>query len=192
VKRTVNTPHSAIFDYWFEHGPYEGDMGCDWSDALTCCWRCGLDDRTLERCHIIPHQAPFNGPDTPSNLVLLCRQCHREAPCCDDPGVIWAWIKRTHSTFAGSIWAERLRDAIERETGKTSEELFDGIDLEAFLPLYKTVRESRSGAHPGDSTATMVWALQQTLKELRSPDTATISHQALNVTAHTETLRAGA
>jgi hypothetical protein len=161
-KRTVKTSKEQIADYW-RPLKYEGDMGCDWCDALERCWRCGIK-RSLTRCHIIPHQEP----DAPHNLVLLCAWCHDEAPCCDEPNAMWEWIEKTHSVIHGDLWGRQYVEALERDTGKHSEDLFKGIDLKAFLASYKIIRSRRAGTHTGDSTNTVVWAIKQTLKAMRT------------------------
>ena len=52
-----------------------------WSDKLwdaptdtSMCWGCGFQGE-IERCHLVPHVETQN--NDPSNLVLLCRRCHR-------------------------------------------------------------------------------------------------------------------
>ena len=92
--------HRQIIEHW-ETKVYEGDMGCDWSDAHNHCWRCGKETKSLEMCHIIAEQ--FSGKKTPDNLVLLCKSCHKEAPDFNEKDKMWDWIKRTseinHTTF---------------------------------------------------------------------------------------------
>jgi hypothetical protein len=82
----------AIVKYWSEVKP-NANIAVDWSEAHDRCWRCGKNcNIRLHRCHVVPDQAPFNGPDIPSNLVLLCAHCHDESPCCDDPQAMWDYI----------------------------------------------------------------------------------------------------
>jgi len=104
----IKTTHEEIKSYW-ESRIYEGDIGCDWAEALTHCWRCGDTHKTnsLHRCHIIPAQV--SGFDIPSNFVLLCRNCHAEAPSFDnDLSTIWNWIKRTHAETYDTYWFIRV------------------------------------------------------------------------------------
>ena len=92
--------HRKIIEHW-ETKVYEGDMGCDWSDALNHCWRCGRQTSSLEMCHIIAKQ--FGGSDKVDNFVLLCKPCHIKAPDFNQKDKMWDWIKRTseinHTTF---------------------------------------------------------------------------------------------
>ena len=52
-----------------------------WSDKIwdapsdtSTCWGCGCP-ACVERCHLVPHVETQN--NDPSNLVLLCKRCHR-------------------------------------------------------------------------------------------------------------------
>jgi 5-methylcytosine-specific restriction endonuclease McrA len=60
----------------------ECGLGVDWADARNRCWRCGREAR-LELCHIVP--ASRDGLRKSSNLVLLCKRCHKEAMNVSDP-----------------------------------------------------------------------------------------------------------
>lgn len=112
TKAVYKTTREDIAAYWSAR-VYEGDMGCDWSEALTHCWRCGCEKKSLHRCHIVPAQEPFNGPDMPSNFVLLCAACHGEAPSMNDPDgkAMWEWIRVTsRESFMGcydTFWSMR-------------------------------------------------------------------------------------
>jgi len=44
----------------------------------------------LERCHMIPKS--LGGSDDASNLVLLCKACHKEAPDIKDPKWFKQWF----------------------------------------------------------------------------------------------------
>lgn len=45
----------------------------------------------LYKCHITPKA--FDGCNCEANLVLLCRQCHRESPDTRDPNLFITWIR---------------------------------------------------------------------------------------------------
>jgi len=49
----------------------------------------------LERAHIVA--ASSNGPDVPSNYVLLCGSCHQEAPMTSSDALMFAWCDRRKS-----------------------------------------------------------------------------------------------
>src|SRR5262249_7661154 len=65
----------------------ECGLGVDWSEAEERCWRCGYKS-SLQKCHIVPDS--LGGAARPSNLVLLCCRCHREAPNVADPRFMWS------------------------------------------------------------------------------------------------------
>ena len=47
----------------------------------------------LERCHIIP--LALGGIDHVSNIVLLCKSCHRLNPNSNDEELYWVWMRNT-------------------------------------------------------------------------------------------------
>ncbi len=49
----------------------------------------------LERAHIIA--ASSNGPDVPSNYVLLCESCHQGAPMTSSDAIMFGWCERRKS-----------------------------------------------------------------------------------------------
>jgi hypothetical protein len=54
-----------------------------WTDAERLCWRCGdppevCGRANLDRAHLVPHA--LGGTDDPTNIVLLCEECHHWGP----------------------------------------------------------------------------------------------------------------
>jgi len=81
---SVQTTKKDIIKYWTDSPNYangnEVGMAIDHSDLAKDggrCWRCGTT-KNVQRCHIVPHSQ--GGEDHPSNLLLLCRDCHNDAP----------------------------------------------------------------------------------------------------------------
>jgi HNH endonuclease len=97
------TTHREIVDYWTEHQD-ECGLSVDWVEAEKLCWRCACK-RLLQRCHIVPRA--LGGDEIPSNLVLLCAQCHAEAPNVADPDFMWLWLRAHAVPFYGTYWQER-------------------------------------------------------------------------------------
>ncbi len=61
----------------------------------------------LQRCHLTPRS--LGGADTPDNLVLLCADCHRDAPDHVNPRWMLAWVRsRDH-------YMETMFRAVQRE-----------------------------------------------------------------------------
>ena len=126
-------------------------MGCDSDQWHKRCWRCGYV-RDLERCHIIPRS--LNGADTPDNLVLLCNECHQEAPNVNDKDYMMKWIRRTSVPYYDVYWSlrelsEQFIDSLNKTSvhfgqgNKTNhstrqwvkQSFFDLID--AYIPMIK-------------------------------------------------------
>ena len=59
------TTKKQIVNYWASRVD-ESDLGVDWCDALDRCWRCAIETKRLERCHIIPKS--LGGSDDKSNF----------------------------------------------------------------------------------------------------------------------------
>jgi hypothetical protein len=146
----IKTTRADIIAYWSKK-IYEGDLGCDWSEAHERCWRCGTThkEKSLQRCHIVPSQAPFDGPDSPENLVLLCARCHAEAPSCSDPKEIWAWIKTTRAQQYDTYWTQREWEDIKRIYGLDIEnELKLRIeDYALIMTTYQEIFDREIGIH---------------------------------------------
>lgn len=103
--RNIKTTFGEIISFW-ETKKYEGDLGVDWSDAHEKCWRCATGGvGRLQKCHIVPRS--LGGNEEPSNLVLLCSRCHKEAPNSKNPEAMWDWIKATKFPFYDMFWTMR-------------------------------------------------------------------------------------
>lgn len=99
----IETKLKDIVEYWAAK-TNECGLGVDWAEAHYRCWRCGYKS-SLQRCHIIPHS--LGGLDHPSNLVLLCVRCHREAPNHSNPKYMWIWLRATCASFYDTYWIQR-------------------------------------------------------------------------------------
>jgi Zn finger protein HypA/HybF involved in hydrogenase expression len=106
MERKQKTTIKQITDYWIENNNINEEfLNFDWSEAHTHCWNCGDNKHRsskkkseLERCHIIPHS--LGGSDLPENYVLLCKECHKEAPNINNSDDMWNWIKSNHTSFS--------------------------------------------------------------------------------------------
>lgn len=106
----ISTQRKQIVNYWAVRED-ECGLGIDWAEAHERCWRCGYKS-TLHRCHIVPDS--LGGIDDPSNLVLLCGRCHREAPNVADPRFMWIWIRATGVSFYDTYWTIRGMEEFEK------------------------------------------------------------------------------
>lgn len=105
-RKNVQTSIKNIVEYW-EYRISECGLNVDWAEANERCWKCGYK-RNLQKCHIIPDS--LGGEDTPANLVLLCDQCHKEAPNVQDSKFMWDWLKSFHAPFYDTYWNLRAID----------------------------------------------------------------------------------
>jgi hypothetical protein len=89
----------SIVKYWQEHPDRAVEFGIEELDYAHCfaCGYCSSEkswrERTdyLERAHIIAHE--IGGSSTPDNFVMLCKKCHADAPMCNEPKYMAAFIK---------------------------------------------------------------------------------------------------
>lgn len=103
------TTHHEIVEYWANNRD-ECGLSVDWAEAEELCWRCA-QKRILQRCHITLRS--LGGSEDPSNLILLCAQCHSEAPNVADPNFMWTWLRAHTASFYGTYW--QLRGVREYE-----------------------------------------------------------------------------
>jgi hypothetical protein len=87
---------NRIADYWENHID-ESYLGVDFSESRQRCWRCGYETKSLQKCHIVPES--LGGLSDPSNLVVLCGRCHRDAPNVKHKHFMFSWIFFTRSPF---------------------------------------------------------------------------------------------
>jgi hypothetical protein len=157
----MDVEHAAIADYWSRHEDQCG-LSVDWADAEKLCWRCA-GKRKLQRSHIVSRE--LGGSEHASNLVLLCAQCHAEAPNVADPSFMWTWLRAHASSFYGEYWYDR---------GFREYEFIYGVkpfaevqDASALLPLLHTairkyVRQTTIHWGQGKpNPATVAWLIRQ-------------------------------
>jgi len=112
--------HKSITNFW-KTKVNEEDIGTYWLQAETHCWRCG-NESPLEKCHIVPNSR--GGAEEDSNLILLCKKCHRDAPNHTNAEYMWLWIK-TSSNKLDDFWLIKAKEEYRNMFG---EELWSGID----------------------------------------------------------------
>lgn len=66
-----------------------------------CCWACFYETSSAERCHVIPDS--IGGSNKPSNIVLMCGQCHQENPDINDESFFWEWFAEKEHYAYGNI-----------------------------------------------------------------------------------------
>jgi len=151
----MNIKKYEIYNYWkdkaitkdFEVKPWKA---CEASDEAVkviefpdeiVCWACGIlpyetvdsekievlwnRDHLLDRAHILARSK--GGEDIPSNLFLLCPNCHAESPDTTNPKNFYAWIyyKRRFDN-----WAQIYKRELEKAA------IVKGIDFEELLGYF--------------------------------------------------------
>lgn len=114
ARPSMKTTKKQILEYHYENTDESG-MGADASEWHSHCWRCG-HERNTQRCHIIPFA--LGGEDIPSNYVLLCEDCHEEAPNVNDKNYMMKWIKRTSISSYNTYW--KIRNITDKRMQEVS------------------------------------------------------------------------
>lgn len=84
-------PSCWACDYWNEYYPDVNDSNQGEKDIFKY-WN---KHRYLERCHIIPRS--HGGCNCEANLVLMCRECHKESPDTKSSESFLKWIRNRKS-----------------------------------------------------------------------------------------------
>jgi len=155
----MDTGIEEIADYWGNHSD-ECGLSVDWIDAKSLCWRCA-HKRKLQRCHIIPRA--LGGSEDPSNLVLLCAQCHSEAPNVNDSEFMWVWLRAHAADFYGTYWQNRGYREYEFIYGRVPFSSFDkSLMLKIKLALKRLFKDTSTHWGQGKvNPATLAWLFRK-------------------------------
>jgi len=132
-KKISRIKHEAILEYWSNQGISELELNFDWGDGFDHCWNCGNVNSCsmakrgymLERCHIVPDA--LGGTNTPDNYVLLCKECHEEAPNITNKEAMWDWIKSNKVEF-GFTGMYKIMKALQRLSLESNKPVLSLID----------------------------------------------------------------
>lgn len=103
------------------------------------------DSSTLERAHVIARST--GGAMSADNLVMLCRDCHDEAPMTNDASVMLRWIAAREDHMAKQ-WRELRAACVAMEPSFLS--MVDGVDVSKVSALLPQVLDEMSaGFHFG-------------------------------------------
>lgn len=97
-------------------GAYEIDSETFSSKDKLLCWGCGAEHSisTFEKCHIVPEM--LGGTDTPDNLYILCKKCHKESPDTNNPKNFLRWVYRRRYDYVWGMVHPRIQfDQISEE-----------------------------------------------------------------------------
>ncbi len=162
---------AAIAAYW-------STVPVEWSDGSTApgeydvqsCWACDWpieDCGPLERAHLVPRS--LGGSDEPSNLVLLCRSCHRKAPNVDDRDYMLAWVRGYASREARRQWekASEVGRLLKERLGEENINDAKEVLRSGGWARVSALLDKRASYHFGDGVnpATMAWAIEQVVRD---------------------------
>ena len=162
--------YNAIAEYWSERGIFHR-LDLDYPGCFACGARrqdeAGWNQVRLERCHLIAEAQ--GGTRDVSNLVILCKRCHREAPVVGvSPQPMIDWINRQE--YYGVRMLRRI-DAELRAIRPTlpEEALALGLIGDRFeLTMNVAAHSMNIGYHTdGDMIATAVAVLHSVVESLK-------------------------
>jgi len=102
-------------------------------------------------------------------LVLLCAQCHAEAPNVADPEFMWTWLRAHAVSFYGTYWYKRGFREYEFIYGKKP--LAEISEAASLIPKVNAAIEryiKQTSTHWGQgkmNPATIAWLLRQVEQE---------------------------
>lgn len=133
-------------------------------------WKDKKINSNLQRCHIVAKQ--FGGSDDPSNLFLMCEDCHAESPDTTNTAAFFRWVyRRKGETCWGLNWKKFISEM-------TSEIEARGYNLEEFAYEYLNLSSkerdcfsekfgSKCGAHGATvADSTMAISAVDTIEEI--------------------------
>lgn len=113
-------------------------------EGLRKIWNSKETRSKLNRCHIVPGM--LGGEDAPSNLFLMCEECHTLSPDTIYPSVFFKWVVERHNQYLYGVLHpryvfERVDKMLREEYNTSIVELSDKIyqmggeviDLEEFM-----------------------------------------------------------
>tara|TARA_R110002072_G_scaffold295180_1_gene465937 strand:- start:391 stop:945 length:555 start_codon:yes stop_codon:yes gene_type:complete len=164
------TTLKQIADYWVENNNIdETQLNFDWAEAHTHCWNCGDNKSSkssnkvrLQRCHIISRS--LKEIDTPSNYVLLCDECHSQAPNTSNNNDIWEWIKSNYIPLS-LYGVYKIRKALVMFKEKQGYSFFDkAIQIKNINNVLKLEKEKISTHGAKFNVATYYYMLISIVK----------------------------
>lgn len=99
-----------IILYWQGQSGNIFELEFDEAPECFACHEAESSRNRLQRAHIIARST--GGSFDPSNFVLLCAECHREAPMVTDPDIFIAWVCN-HERW-GEMWVRLIRGTLQK------------------------------------------------------------------------------
>ena len=131
-----------IVDYWSKNID-NSEIDIPWENAHMLCWSCGIKSN-LQKCHIIPHA--LGGKGKPSNLVLLCINCHKENPNVNSYNGYWDWLKSRKRLRGGGKVAKEYEFIYGTDMWKDASNTFKNLGITSidFLKNFDEFSEGKT------------------------------------------------
>lgn len=102
----------------------------DEESNLKRIWNSKETRNKLNRCHIIP--GSLGGEDVPSNLFLMCSECHHLSPDTKYPSMFFKWVlerrkQMVFGTFHPNYILKKVDELLVRDYGVTVIDLLERI-----------------------------------------------------------------
>ena len=89
-KKYQVAPPFGFFDWGEPSCMACGKWREEWDEPKTLSGR--WNRATLQKCHVVPLY--MDGADDPSNMVLMCDQCHAQQPDSRDPEITYQYMRK--------------------------------------------------------------------------------------------------
>ena len=185
--KTRNPPSVVkIIKYWMDNNIFEDEpsswfnpaidvgepscFGCGlWTDNWDIkhkdnrrntwqkCWKGATEGLGLERAHVIPYS--LGGSDEPSNFVMLCAECHADAPNVNNREYFLRWVLRRPNTICDIIKeniklclqqfpdVKRELDLSKQTKRKEGLSLFHVMAIPKYLKMFKDYQMKNTSWH---------------------------------------------
>lgn len=136
----------------------------------------------LDRCHIVPKSR--GGTNEPSNLVLMCHTCHREAPDTVFPEYLFTWMNNREKSITDDF-SERFHKACKQlGVDDVSGLMTKYAIIERVYPEYEKFEEANTSLHwdkRSGATLSMTSVLSVMIEFLRAKGNPSVDDM-LNLT----------
>lgn len=173
-----------IFEYWIDWLIENGfDLG------EPDCWACGnwwgtkYDNENinaslneikelwnkvthLQRCHIIPKS--LGGTDEPSNLFLMCRECHDRAPNTTSREIFLKWVDAQNWFRRGEIQIREELKAFDIKEDELEEfvKILKSLEFKKWSKNKMGIHMSQAGYGPKLTISTLLGAVVEYKKTI--------------------------
>ena len=145
-------------DEWITKTCGDGDE----ETQLKRLWNCKETRHLVNRCHIVP--GALGGEDKPSNLFLMCKECHLLSPDTIYPSAFFKWVvQRRKQMLWGHLHPnyalEQVDEMLQRDYGVNLIELLERIHVMGGDDKIKDVKydiTSKIGTH-GSKVSDSTW-----------------------------------